>query len=80
LLCYRIEPKRKDAGDSPFLEIVALAKSLQPKRPLKYDEVNKLSKSGKFVSNAVIVKRFGTMGAFQSACGFKPIRKSSKHN
>jgi superfamily II DNA or RNA helicase len=56
-------------------DIIALALRLHPDSPMKHDEISELSKAGKFVSPAVIAKRFSSMNAFQYACGFEPVRK-----
>jgi hypothetical protein len=51
--------------------IVDMALALNNDAPLKYDQVTKLSKLGKFPSNQTILERFGSMRAFHEACGFQ---------
>ena len=57
-------------------DIIEIALSIQPNRPLSNPEIAQLSKSGDFVSNTVIRSRFGSMQKFREACGFN--RKPTK--
>jgi hypothetical protein len=49
-------------------EIIALAKDLSPDAKLLTPELRALGKAGKLPSLALIIKRFGSVKAFQDAC------------
>ncbi|HET6730645.1 MAG TPA: DEAD/DEAH box helicase, partial [Nitrososphaeraceae archaeon] len=52
-------------------ELIELAKKISPNEPLNADAIAELAKQQKFVSGHVIRSRFGSLQAFQEACGFK---------
>lgn len=54
-------------------ELIEIAKELSPDKPLIGREINELSKNRKFVSMDAITKRFGSIYAFQEACGFSVV-------
>lgn len=51
-------------------EIITQALAIQPDRPLTVDDITVLSKEKRFVSTRTIRERFGSISAFQRACGF----------
>lgn len=55
-------------------DIAELAQKISPDAPLDMNGVKALE-NGSFPSWAFIQKRFKTVGAFQEACGFTPVKK-----
>jgi superfamily II DNA or RNA helicase len=51
-------------------ELIEMAKSISPEKPLTSPEIAKLGKEGRFVSVTTVQKKFGSMREFQKACGF----------
>ena len=67
---------KSTTGYSDFVElsddeIVELALSIKGDRPLNQSEIDKLSTQKLFLSSGAIYDRFGSMSAFQRACGFE---------
>lgn len=58
-------------------DLVALAQILKPDGPLNTFEIEAFSKNRQFVSPATIKLRFGTIRAFQEACGFEVRERGS---
>lgn len=54
-------------------EIIEAAKELSPDKPLTAKEINEFSKAGRIIGVSSLTRRFGSMAAFQRACGFKPV-------
>ena len=52
-------------------DIVALALKLQPDGPLRRGAIEKLAADNAFPDRGTLIRRFGSMGAFHEACGFK---------
>lgn len=52
-------------------EIVELAHSVSPDKPLTQQMIIDMSKEGLFPSTSIIYDRFESLGAFQEACGFR---------
>lgn len=55
-------------------EIIEIAKSISPDSPLSQQQIIDLPRSV-FPSPSLIYARFGSMIAFQKACGFEPLKK-----
>lgn len=55
-------------------EIIEIAKSISPDTPLTQQQIVDLPRSV-FPTPTLIYARFGSMVAFQKACGFEPIKK-----
>lgn len=52
-------------------ELTELARTISPERALNADEITALAKEHKFASLNIIRSRFGSLRAFQTACGFE---------
>jgi hypothetical protein len=66
------EPDRGQANRNMTDEaIIALAKTLQPDRPLTARQIRQFSKDKSFVSLQAILDRWDTLPAFKKACGFE---------
>ncbi|HSX47858.1 MAG TPA: DEAD/DEAH box helicase family protein [Patescibacteria group bacterium] len=61
-------------------EIINLALSLSPEKPLSQDAIAVFSKERKFPSSATINKRFGKLIDFHRACGFEVIDLTEMSN
>lgn len=74
---------RRFTSDSDPESLVAAALRLQPDRPITEADLNELSRTGDFVSKTIIRRLFGSLTAFQRACGFdarEPARAPSDMN
>lgn len=64
------EPSKGTRINMDTEEIVDLAKSISPDEPLTVSRIKALYDEGSFPSLDVIQNRFGSVSAFQKACGF----------
>lgn len=52
-------------------ELITLARSISPDKPLAQREIDKLSRNGKFISSNTLYRRFGSLRGFYKECGFE---------
>lgn len=51
-------------------DLIDMAKALSPYKPLSANEIDNITKANKFPNRFYIAERFGSLAAFQEACGF----------
>lgn len=71
---YEVTEKRDYTNTSPE-DVVEIAKSFSPDAPLQVKDIERLSKERVFPSLIVIQRMFGSVTAFQVACGFEVKQK-----
>ncbi len=63
--------QRSKFRDTSPDDVISMALRIKPDGPLRTTEIETLSKKGVFPSTSVIYKHFGSITAFQEACGFR---------
>lgn len=73
---YLVEQRNNSVNWSEFAneQLVAIALELSPTKRLSAIAIEELSKAGQFPSMRIIYDRFGSLVAFQEACGFEGRR------
>lgn len=56
--------------------LITRALELSPDTPLTFSKLKELRSNGQFVSQDTLCKRFGSLRAFQTECGFRPAHMS----
>jgi len=59
-------------------QLITAAKELSPDKPISQGMLRQLSTEGKFLNPTTLVSRFGSLTAFQQACGFDIKPKTMK--